>query len=76
MITLDQAIDTIQQLPAEQQEMLFDIVYRRRMESRREEIARDARRSIADFYTGRLKPQSIGEILSELRAALDDMVEP
>lgn len=43
MITLDQAIDTVEQLPAEQQEILVDIFYHRHLEKRRGEIAEDAK---------------------------------
>jgi hypothetical protein len=42
MVTLDEAIDTVLELPPEQQEMLLDIIYRRQVEARRQEIAGDA----------------------------------
>ncbi len=67
MITLDQAIDTVQQLPTEQQEILVDILYHRHVEKRRREIAEDSKKSIADFHEGRLQPKSVQEIISELR---------
>ncbi len=35
------------QLPLEQREMLIDIIHKRHIESRREEIARDAHKAIA-----------------------------
>jgi len=69
MITLDQAIDTVKQLPTEQQEILIDIFYHRQLEKRRKEIAGDAKKSIADFHAGRLQPKSAKEIISELRMA-------
>ena len=71
MITLDQAIDTVQQLPTEQQEILIDILYHRHVEKRRREIAVDAKKSIADFHAGRLQPKSVQEIISELRMTSD-----
>jgi len=71
MITLDQAIDTVQQLPTEQQEILIDILYHRHVEKRRREIAEDAKKSIADFHAGRLQPKSVQEIISELRMTSD-----
>ena len=71
MITLDQAIDIVQQLPAEQQEILVDILYHRHVEKRRREIAEDAKKSISDFHAGRLQPKSVQEIISELRMTSD-----
>lgn len=71
MITLDQAIDTVKQLPTEQQEILIDIFYHRQLEKRRKEIARDAKKSITDFHAGKLQPKSAQEIISELRMTTD-----
>jgi hypothetical protein len=74
-ITLDQALDTVMQLPPEQQEMLIEIIRSRRIERRRREIARDARESLAAFQAGKLKPQSFNEIIAELRQALHEEEE-
>ncbi len=71
MITLDQAIDTVKQLPTEQQEILVDIFYHRHLEKRRREIAVDAKKSISDFHAGKLQPKSVQEIISELRMTSD-----
>lgn len=71
MITLDQAIDTVKQLPTEQQEILIDIFYHRQLEKRRKKIAKDAKKSIADFHAGKLQPKSAQEIISELRMTTD-----
>ncbi len=72
MITLDQAIDMVMQLPEEQQEILIDIFYHRHLEKRRREIAGDAKKSIADFHAGKLHPKSVPEIISELQMTSDD----
>lgn len=70
-VTLDQALDTIMQLPLEQQEMLIEIWYRRRIEVRRQEIAQDAQASIAAFRANQYAPQPVGKIIAELRSSLD-----
>lgn len=70
MITLDYAIETVLQLPPVQQEMLVEILYKRRIEARRAEIARDAQTSIAEFRAGKLRPQTLEDILAELHDAL------
>ncbi len=72
MITLDLAIDTVTQLPWEQQEMLIDILRQRRVEKRRHEIARDAREAKDAFRQGKLKPQAFPEILAELQRCLEE----
>ncbi|HBY95258.1 MAG: hypothetical protein M5U01_00240 [Ardenticatenaceae bacterium] len=71
-VTLDQAIDTALQLPPEQREMLIDILRSRQIETRREEIAADARKSITAFREGKLKAQSAEEAITELHQALEN----
>lgn len=71
-ITLDQALETVMQLSTDQQDMLVDILHSRRIEQRRREMAVDAQASIAAFHQGKFKPQSVDEIVLELRRALDD----
>jgi hypothetical protein len=75
MVTLDQALDTAMQLPLDQQEMLIQILHNRRIESQREQIAQDAKISIADFHAGQLKSQTAEEAISELRQSLNDVEE-
>jgi len=72
IVTLDQAIDIAMQLPLDQRELLLDIIRRRDIEARREEIAKDAEASLAAFRAGELKPQPVDEIIQELRLALED----
>jgi hypothetical protein len=66
MITLDQALDNVMELLPEQREMLIDIVIRRQIESRREEILKNAQQAMADFRAGKLTPQPADEIIAEL----------
>jgi hypothetical protein len=75
LATLDQALEMASQLPIEQQEMLIDILQRRRIEQRRAEIATAAKEAIADFHAGKLKPQPLDEIIHELRQSLQSDVE-
>ena len=63
------------QLSPQQQEMLLEIIYKRRVESRCKEIALDARVSIAAFQSRSLKPQPVQEIIAELRASLNEIDE-
>ena len=70
MVTLEDAILTVNQLSIEQREMLLEIVKNQMIEARREEIAQDAKEEIAALHRGELKPQPIEEIISELQATL------
>lgn len=72
MITLEEAILTVNQLPLEQREMLLEIIKNQMIETRREEIAQDAKEAITSFYRGELKPQSVENIISELQATLTE----
>lgn len=72
MTKLEQALDTVSQLPIEQQEMLIQIVQNRLIENRRQEIADDARQAISSFHRGELKPQTVDEVIAELQESLQD----
>jgi hypothetical protein len=74
-ITLDEALDTVMQLPLEQQEMLLEIIHSRHIENRRREMAQDAQASLAAFRAGELRPQSATDIITELRLSLTDEEE-
>lgn len=69
--TLDQAIDSAMQLRPDQREMLVDILMRREAEARRQEMADDARRSLASFRAGETQAQSAEEVIEELRLFLE-----
>jgi hypothetical protein len=71
-MTFEQVIEMIRQFPDEQQEMLVDLIRGWRTETRRREIARDARESLAAFRSGQLKPQSAQAVITELRQSLED----
>jgi hypothetical protein len=73
MVTLEQVLDTVMQLPLEQQEMLIEILHNRHIEQRREEIAQNAQEVLADFRGGKLKPQSVNDVITELRTTLDEV---
>jgi hypothetical protein len=72
MNNLDQILDDAMALPPNQQEMLMQILQRRIIERRRDEIARDAIESLAEFRSGQLKPQTANEAIAELRSFLEN----
>jgi len=72
MTTLDQALDTAMQLPYEQKQMLIDILWKRQLEARREEIAANAREAVKAFHAGELKTESVDELLMRLHNSVKD----
>jgi len=71
-VTLDTALDTALQLPSEQRDILVEILKNRQIEARRQEIAAEARLSIAAFREGKLKPVSAEEAIADLYQMLED----
>jgi len=70
-MTFEQVVEMIRQFPAEQQEMLIDLIRGWRIETRRREIARDAQESLEAFRSGQVEPQSAQAVISELRQSLE-----
>ena len=52
--------------------MLVEILRNRQIDTRRLEIAADARNSIAEFYEGQFKAQSAEAAITELHEAAGD----
>ena len=68
MSNLDQVLDEAMNLPLEQREMLIQILQRRMIEQRRDEIAQDAKLSLAEFREGKLRIQTTTEAINELKS--------
>jgi CRISPR/Cas system-associated protein Csm6 len=71
MITFENALEVVSQLPREQQELLADIVKKRAAEVRRLEIRSECREALAEYRTGNLKPMSAEEVIAELNRYLE-----
>ena len=72
MTTLEQALNTVSQLPIEQQQMLIQIMQNRLIEERRQKIADDAKQAISSFHRGELTPQTAEEVIAELQKSLQN----
>ena len=64
--TLDQVVDAAMQLPAEQQQVLLDLIRGWQIERRRQDIAQGARDSLDAFRAGTLKPRPAQAVIAEL----------
>jgi len=72
MISIEQALLTVNQLTLEQKQILLDIIKNQLIEARRQEIAEDAQKAIAAFHQGKLQPQPVETIISALEVTLTD----
>lgn len=69
MITLAEALEIVEQLPVDRQDMLVQIVRSRQIERRRDEIAQNARETMAAYRAGELKAYTAAAI-AELRSMM------
>ena len=70
MITLAEALEIVEQLPVDRQDMLVQIVRSRQIERRRDEIAQNARETMAAYRAGELKAYTAAEAIAELRSMM------
>ncbi len=63
-----QALEIVEQLPADDQENLIEIVQRRLVEQRRAEIARNARATIQAFREGRARYGTVDDLRRDLQS--------
>ncbi|MDB4923573.1 hypothetical protein [Mucilaginibacter sp.] len=66
MTTIDSVLDDIMRLDFESREILLEIFKKRQSEVKRDKIANNARRSLKDYRSGKLKSQTAEEIIEEL----------
>lgn len=66
-LTLDRVLTDAGRLPSEDQQILEDLLRKRRIEAWRSETAAAARKAAAAFRSGKLKIQSTEEVIACLR---------
>ena len=71
MVTLAAAIEVVEQLPTDQQDLLVQIIRNRQIERRRNEIAQNGREALAAYRAGELKSYTAEQAIAELRNMLD-----
>jgi len=67
-MTLNQILESAEKLSYEQIDLLIGVLYKRQIETRRNEIARNAHEAIAAFHRGELKTESADELIRRLHA--------
>lgn len=65
---LDQVLESIEVLSIEEQEMLIDLINRRLVEKRRDEIAKNIAQAQKDYEEGNAFQGSVEDIIAELNS--------
>ncbi|MBN1101986.1 MAG: hypothetical protein JXL84_01085 [Deltaproteobacteria bacterium] len=65
--TFQQALDAIESLPEYQQDNIIAVVRRRRIEHRRDLLAKQISQARAEFRSGRAKRGNVEDLMKELR---------
>ncbi|MEK6320779.1 MAG: hypothetical protein AABN33_03755 [Acidobacteriota bacterium] len=61
-----EALDIVESLPQQQQEELIDIIRRRHLERRREQLAQDIKEARAEYARGEVSRGSVDDLMKEL----------
>jgi hypothetical protein len=69
-VTLEQVLTYAESLPAEEQEILADLLKKRRIEAWREETANAAADAVVQYRAGKLKAQPAEAVVARLRSGL------
>ena len=67
MATLDKVLDAIMKLDFYSREMILDIIKKRQVEERRNEISKNAKRAKSDFSNGKTKSLFSDDVIKQLR---------
>lgn len=71
-LAFEQIVDTVMQLPPDQQDILADLLRGWRIEARRREIARDANDSLNAYRAGKLRSKPASAIINQLHESVED----
>ncbi len=65
-VTFQDALDTVETLPDEQQENLIEIVQRRLIDRRRQTLAKNITKARREYAQGELKKGTVDDLMKEL----------
>ena len=65
-------IESIETLSIEDQDYLFDLIHKRRIEKRRSEIADNAQAILTDLQEGKAKIGTVDDLIADLLEEEDD----
>jgi hypothetical protein len=65
-ITFQKALEVIESLPGEQRESLIDIIRRRLIEERRDQLALNIKKAKVEYKQGKVKRGTVDDMMDEL----------
>ena len=68
MPSFAQTLDVIESLPVDEQEDVLEVLQRRLIERRRDELIATVKQARKEFAAGKCKPVSVGAILRQVKA--------
>lgn len=68
MATIDSALDDIMKLDFASREMLLEILQKRQIEYRRNEIAKTARKTLKEYQEGKIIADTAEDVINKLNA--------
>jgi len=70
--SFQELIESVEALPLDDQQILMDIINRRIIEQRREELVADMEESLEDYRKGEVRIGTVDDLLSDLDEDLRD----
>ena len=64
--SIQQVIEDIENLPLEDQDLLLELIYKRRIEKRREEISTNAKLTFQAVKQGQAKRGNLSDLMADL----------
>ena len=64
--SIQQVIEDIENLPIEDQDLLLELIYKRRIEKRREEISTNAKLTFQAVEQGQAKRGNLSDLMADL----------
>lgn len=65
-VSIQQVIEDFETLPTEDQDLLLELIYKRRIEKKRTEIARNATKTLTAIETGKAKRGTLADLRADL----------
>lgn len=65
-VSIQQVIEDFETLPTEDQDLLLELIHKRRIEKKRTEIARNATQTLRSIETGQVKQGTLADLRADL----------
>ncbi|HEY2582870.1 MAG TPA: hypothetical protein VGI43_13740 [Mucilaginibacter sp.] len=66
MVTINSTLEDIMQLDYASREMLLEILQKRQIESRRDEIAKSAKQTLKEYHARKITPLDADDVIKRL----------